>query len=137
MLEHTRHVGYLIALITFLSVALGASAQEITPDDPHAADRAELLQIKDQYETAVQSGELDIVESLIAEGYYGVMVTGHETKSFEELKDYWAYIRGLMGEGGTYEVEVLPEPAVACVRAAADQVGRCVLQPGGRSTQVR
>lgn len=33
--------------------------------------------------------------------------------------------------------EVLPEPAVACVRAAADQVGRCVLQPGGRSTQVR
>ncbi len=33
--------------------------------------------------------------------------------------------------------EVLPAPAVACVRAAADPVGRCVLQPGGRSAQVR
>ena len=112
MPEHTRHVGYLIALITFFSVALGAYAQETTPDDPYAADRAELLQIKDQYETAVQSGELDKLKSLIAEGYYGVMVTGHETKSFEELKDYWLYILGLMGEGGTYEVEVLPEPAL-------------------------
>ena len=112
MHDRKRLARTFISLITIFTVTLGASAQQAVPDDPHAADRAELLRLKDQYETAVQSGELDSLENLIAEDYYGVMVTGHETGSFEELKDYWVYIRDLMGEDGTYEVEVLPEPAL-------------------------
>ncbi|MEM9418742.1 MAG: nuclear transport factor 2 family protein [Planctomycetota bacterium] len=106
------YVRCLVVLV--VSGALGDSAWGQTAEDtndPHAADRAALQQIKERYTQAVEKGELESLESKLAKGFSAVMVTGHETESFDELRDYWDYIRGLIGEDGTYSLEVLPEPA--------------------------
>ena len=112
MRDRTRLFTAIALLITLAQITPDAMAQDAADSDPHAADRAELLRIKADYETAVRSGELETLEPLITEEFYGVMVTGHEVQSFEELQDYWQYIRELLGEDGSYEVEVLPEPAM-------------------------
>jgi len=54
---------------------------------------------------------LESMKLKLAEGFSAVTVTGHEAESFDDLRDYWAYILDLIGEDGKYSLDVLPEPA--------------------------
>lgn len=96
-----------------MTIALfSQSALAETPsEDPHAADRAALLQIKAEYEKAVTADGPHALEPFLAEGFSAVMVTGNTVSSFEELNEYWQYIHDLIGDDGSYEVEVVHEPA--------------------------
>jgi|GEM_PF-3040316 len=84
---------------------------EIRPGDPYVEDRAALLQIKAEYEKAIKADSPHALEPFLAEGFSAVMVTGDAVNSFDDLNEYWQYIRDLIGDDGSYEVEVVHEPA--------------------------
>jgi len=68
--------------------------------------------MKEFYERTVAAGDIDALAPYLAPGFTGVMVTSDAVASLEEMKAYWERMQALMGEGGTYRVElVLDRPA--------------------------
>jgi hypothetical protein len=73
------------------------------------ADQAEhdaLRALVPLYEQAANQGKLDVLKPCLDAEFSGVMVTGEEVTSFASLEAYWAKIKGLLGEGGSYRVKV-------------------------------
>lgn len=72
-------------------------------------DHAALREIKSAYEEAVNSGHPEKIAHHLAGNVTAVMVTGEEVQGTAGLDAYWKKVRGLIGEGGTYRVEVLTD----------------------------
>lgn len=90
----------LLAALTLVSLPLHADNE---------TDHAALRAIKSTYEEAVNSGHPEKVAHHLAGNVTAVMVTGEEVQGAAGLDAYWKKVRGLIGEGGTYQVEVLTD----------------------------
>ena len=73
------------------------------------ADHAALRAMKTAYEEAVNSNNLSKIGPYLGAGVTGVMVTGEPVQGFQGLESYWKKIQALIGEGGSYHVQVNPD----------------------------
>jgi len=101
-----------VAIITFTCLSALSLAGAQSEKDTNAQDRKALLQIKQAYEQAVQNRDPSILQPYLADGFSAVMVTGDTVEGIDDLKDYWQHIQDLIGENGTYQLQVSHEPAL-------------------------
>ena len=73
------------------------------------ADHNALRKIRSVYEDALNSNDLARVKPLLADGFTGVMISGEEIKSFEDLQAFWKRVWDLIGPGGSYHVKVVTD----------------------------
>lgn len=73
------------------------------------ADRNALRKLSSTYEDALNNKDLGKIKPALADGFTGVMISGEEIKSFEDLQAFWKRIWGLVGAGGSYHVKVVTE----------------------------
>ena len=73
------------------------------------ADHAALRELRTLYERAVNENNLDLLAPHLASPFHGVMITSRSVESLQDMKQYWAAMREMMGPGGTYRVTVQPE----------------------------
>ena len=107
-----------------------AAQQTGAPAVAPAADEAEheaLRQLKALYERAIRDNQVGALGPYFSDELYGVMLTGRVVKNVNELRQYWADIRKLIGEGGTYTTTLTPERSViigdvALARGSSDDV---------------
>jgi ketosteroid isomerase-like protein len=92
----------LFALATLLVFSSAAVADE-------EADHNALRKIRATYEDALNNNDLTKVKPLLADGFTGVMISGEEIKSFEDMQAFWKRVWGLIGVGGSYHVKVLTD----------------------------
>ena len=76
------------------------------------SQKEQLRALKSLYERAVAEENPDLLAPHLAEEFSGVMVTGDGVSNMPDLRAYWAKIKGLLGEGGKYTVELLPDDSV-------------------------
>ena len=96
----------LVALVAGLgSFTAVAAAQEAD----RAADHDALRKLRATYEDAVNNNDLARLKPLLAEGFTGVMISGEEIRSFDELQAFWLKIRDMLGQGGRYHVKVITD----------------------------
>lgn len=93
------------ALALLVTFALPLAADE-------EADHEALRQVRALYEKAINEDQLDLMRPHVAEPLYGVMITSKRVSSVDEMKQYWAAMKKLMGPGSTYKVKVEPERSV-------------------------
>jgi ketosteroid isomerase-like protein len=91
------------------------------------ADRAALRAIGAAYEAAIRANRIDDLGPLLHDDFHGVMVTGRTVTGLAGLKQYWADMHALMGEGGRYTTTLKPETStfvgdVALARGSSDDV---------------
>jgi ketosteroid isomerase-like protein len=86
-----------------------AAAAPAPPADGDEQDHDKLRELRGLYERAVNEEKLELLDPHLAADFSGVMVTGDGVASMADLRSYWAKIRGLLGEGGKYTVEVVPD----------------------------
>jgi ketosteroid isomerase-like protein len=97
-------VAVIAVSVAMLSVSVAVADEE--------ADHAALRTLVSDYEAAIQKADPSVLKPYLAPGFTGVMVTGEEVNSFEELEAYWKRIQGLLGSGGKYSVKInIPESA--------------------------
>jgi ketosteroid isomerase-like protein len=121
-----------VALTTFVLVMLIGPAETTlraqAPTTPQEeAEHEALRELRRVYEQAVGQNQLDLLQPYIHPEFTGVMMTGRAVSNFEEVRDYWSDIRGLIGEGGRYTTTVNPEWStlfgeVAVARGTTDDV---------------
>lgn len=92
-----------LALLVMFTLPLAADEE---------ADHEALRQIRALYEKAINEDQLDLMRPHVAEPLYGVMITSKRVSSVDEMKQYWASMKKLMGPGSTYKVTVEPERSV-------------------------
>jgi ketosteroid isomerase-like protein len=73
------------------------------------ADRNALRKISSTYEDALNSNDLAKLKPVLADGFTGVMISGDEIKSFDDLQAFWKKIWDLVGAGGSYHVKVVTD----------------------------
>jgi len=73
------------------------------------ADHNALRKIRATYEDALNNNDLTKVKPLLADGFTGVMISGEEIKSFEDLQAFWKKVWNLIGVGGSYHVKVITD----------------------------
>ncbi|MGH9723184.1 MAG: YybH family protein [Bryobacteraceae bacterium] len=100
-----RKISVLAAL--FGAVLLG---QQVSPEEEK--EWVEVRKIKTLYEQAVSNNQIDKLQPYLAKNFRGVVLTGEEVKSFDDLKAVNLKIRQLIGSGGTYSVKVNYAPGV-------------------------
>ena len=93
---------------------LGAAAwaQNVETTIP-AAEEAEWVKIralKSVYEDAVNSNQIEKLRPYIAGNFHGVLLTGAEARSFDDLVKRNQEVHDLIGAGGSYHVKVNYEP---------------------------
>lgn len=93
---------YLMLLAALVLLPLRAPADE-------EADHNALRAIRATYEDALNNNDLTKIKPLLAEGFTGVMISGEELKSFENLQTFWKKVRDLIGPGGSYHVKVVTD----------------------------
>jgi ketosteroid isomerase-like protein len=91
---------FVFAILFVFSSALWADEE---------ADRSALRKISATYEDALNSNDLAKLKPLLADGFTGVMISGDEIKSFEDLQAFWKKIWDLVGAGGSYHVTVVTD----------------------------
>jgi ketosteroid isomerase-like protein len=94
-----------IPWILIALAALPLAAQDTGREQDHDA----LRRLRAVYEDAVNNNDLSKVKPLLAEGFTGVMISGEELKSYEDLVAFWSKIRGMLGAGGKYRVKVVTD----------------------------
>ena len=94
-----------IALVLLVLFAFPLMADE-------EADHEALRQLRALYEKAVNEDKLDLLRPHVATPLYGVMITSKRVSSVDDMKQYWAAMKKLMGPGSTYQVKVEPERSV-------------------------
>ena len=96
--QHTRccYIAALLVLAISNSLALA--------DDE--AEHAALRKIKAAYEDAVNSGNPSKIGPFLGKEVTGVMVTGEPVQGLESLESYWKKIQSIIGQGGSYHVNV-------------------------------
>ena len=107
MLQRNRLLPHtLLAFAAFLSLS---SATVAADDAGRAADHDALRKLRATYEDAVNSNDLTKLKPLLADGFTGVMISGEEIKSFEDLQAFWKKIWDRIGTGGRYHVKVITD----------------------------
>ena len=87
-------------------------AQNVEKATP-AAEEAEWVKIralKSAYEDAVNSNQIEKLRPYIAGNFHGVLLTGAEARSFDDLVKRNQEVHDLIGAGGSYHVKVNYEP---------------------------
>jgi ketosteroid isomerase-like protein len=105
----------LVVLLGALASPLESAAQAPEAAAPAAADEAEheaLRQLKAAYERAISENNIDTLAPYFSDQFHGVMLTGRVVQSFDEVKRFWADMRELIGEGGSYTTTLNPERSV-------------------------
>src|SRR5688572_6794346 len=91
------------------------------------AEHESLRQMRTAYERAIRENDIDALAPYFSEQFHGVMLTGRVVTNIEELKRFWADMRALIGEGGSYTTTLNPERSVivgdvALARGSSDDV---------------
>ena len=98
------------AVLTFatmtLLVAINSEAAERDEDQQSLRELAAL------YERAVNQDNVELLKPHLADDFSGIMVTGRAVTSYADLTSYWADIKELLGDGGNYEVKLVPEESI-------------------------
>ena len=94
------------ALCVTGAVSATAAARPSDAPDVHEADRQALRDLKALYEKAASTGDIDALAPLVGPGFTGVMMTSDPVASVEDMRSYWARMRSLIGDGGSYRVEL-------------------------------
>lgn len=89
-----------------ISCAAGVLRAQGTGEE---AEHDALRKLKGLYEEAIAKDNLALLEPHLDPGFSGVMVTDQAVGSFKDLKEYWDELKKLMGTGGKYTVELVPE----------------------------
>jgi hypothetical protein len=141
MLKRSAPALPLVLWILCVSSPAGSSQQPATPPPPAAqppaasanpqdeVDHQSLRGLRGIYEQAIRENRIDLLQPHLHSDFHGVMVTGRAVNSFADLQQYWRDIRGLIGEGGSYETTLKPELStlmgdVALTRGTTDDVVR-------------
>jgi ketosteroid isomerase-like protein len=119
------HPRCLLAAFALVGLSFAGAADNPVDEAAHAA----LRNIRATYEKAASTGDLAPLKALFAPETSAVMTLGTEIKSFAELEAHWSYVRGLLGEGGTYQTTLKPETSLifgdlALARGLSDEVAR-------------
>ena len=85
-----------------------AWAQARPPEEE--AEWMKIRELKTVYEDAVSSNQIEKLRPFIASNFHGVLVTGGEARSFDDLIKRNQEIRDLIGAGGTYQVKISYDP---------------------------
>lgn len=98
----------LLGLLGVLTLGIPAApAQDAPPSDD--ADRAALRTIKATFEEAVKTNRLDLMLPYLDEPFSVVTYTDREFTDFNAFKAQWQKTRADLLEGGSYDMELLPE----------------------------
>lgn len=95
---------------TVFLLVTAVAAQDATRSPEEEAEWTKIREVKAIYEEAVSSNQIEKLRPYIASNFHGVLVTGREARSFDELLQRNHEIRALIGSGGTYKVKVNHEP---------------------------
>jgi hypothetical protein len=95
-----------------------------TPEEE--AEWLKIRELKSVYEDAVSSNQIENLQPHVARGFHGILVTGAEARSFEDLIERNREIHDLIGSEGTYHVKLNYEPGrmfghVAIVGGTAEE----------------
>ncbi len=105
-----RHAATFLLLGAVLVTRPVSAESSVSPADEN--EWVQIRKLKDVYEQASQTGKFDALESVLAPNFTAVMVTGEEVKNIQQLKDYNAKMRELIGAGGSYSLKASYEPGV-------------------------
>ncbi len=94
-------------LVLFLFAALASLPTTLRADEN--ADHDALRKLRAIYEDAVNTNDLSKLKPILGDGFTGVMISGEEIRSFEELQAFWKRAWDLMGAGGSYHVKVITD----------------------------
>ena len=107
MLQHNRFFPCtLFAVAAFLGFS---SAAPVADDADRATDHDALRKLRATYEDAINNNDLTKLKPLLADGFTGVMISGEEVRSFEELQAFWKKTWDMIGAGGRYQVKVITD----------------------------
>jgi ketosteroid isomerase-like protein len=114
-----------IAVATVPAMADQQPAPAASPEEE--AEHEALRQLRSVYESAIRENRIDALAPHLHPDFHGVMVTGREVDSLDDLKTFWSDIRALMGDGGSYATTVNAERSVilgeiALARGTTDDV---------------
>ena len=101
-----------VAMSCSLSSARSVAADQPVPNAAEEADHESLRQLRAVYEKAIRDDRIETLGPYLASDFHGVMLTGRVVKSLDDLKHYWADIKALIGEGGTYTTTLDPERSI-------------------------
>ena len=76
------------------------------------ADHQALRQLKAAWERSVNDDNLDLIAPHLGTPFHGVMITSRPVTSLQDMKEYWAAMKELMGPGGTYRTTIEPERSI-------------------------
>src|SRR5208337_4308476 len=93
---------YLSRRLFVFAVVLGLFSFAAADDGDRAADHEALRKLRATYEDAVNGNNLAPLKPLLADGFTGVMISGEEIKSFEDLQAFWKRAWEMLGTGGRY-----------------------------------
>lgn len=100
----------LLAVACALAAAALAPPRALPAQNPaQEADHQALRVLKTAYEDGVNGDKLDLLAPHLDPEFSGVMVTGEQVVSLKEMQDYWARMKGLIGQGGKYTVKINPD----------------------------
>ena len=92
----------LLAFATLLIVSTVVQADE-------EADHNALRKLRATYEDALNNNDMTKLKPALADGFSGVMISGDEIKSFEDLQAFWKRVWEMIGAGGSYHVNVVTD----------------------------
>jgi len=73
------------------------------------ADHNALRKIRATYEDALNTRDLEPIRPLLADGFSGVVVSGEEVRTFEDVEKFLKGVWDLIGEGGCHHVNVVAD----------------------------
>ncbi len=97
-------------LLFLFCAVIWAQDKDIQRPPEEEAEWVKIRALKPVYEDAVSSNQLEKLRPYIASNFRGVLVTGAEARSFDDLLKRNQEIRALIGTGGSYQVKVAYEP---------------------------
>jgi len=97
-------------LLFLFCTAIWPQDKDIQRPPEEEAEWVKIRALKPVYEDAVSSNQLEKLRPYIANNFHGVLVTGAEARSFDDLLKRNQEIRDLIGAGGSYKVKVTYEP---------------------------
>lgn len=109
MLMSIRFVRTTCALVLFVALAQAAAFAQAAATPQEEAEHEAIRGLRAVYEQAIRENRVDLLAPHVHPEFTGVMVTGRQVYSFDEVRAYWQDIRNLIGEGGTYTTTLKPE----------------------------
>ena len=73
------------------------------------ADHDALRKIRAIYEDALNNRDLDKIKPLLADGFSGVVISGDEVRTFEDMQAFMNRVWDMTGEGGRHHVNVVAD----------------------------